>query len=188
MRSPPFGNGAGAATVTVGARTTRSPPSSDGAAAAGARTTGPPPSVDGATAGGGGGGGGRAHLPPATSLWRRGHGRRAPLSPATALQQGGARTTRSPPSSADNGAAREGKHVLLPRAKPCDGRGYCPIRDHGGCHCGRGRQAKVGDRVEAGEPPGERGQAFLTNGNGQEAAGTVSGRWVLHARGATTTT
>ena len=49
-------------------------------------------------------------------------------------------------------------------------------------------QAKVGDRVEAGEPPGARGQAFLTNRDGQEAAGTASGSWILHARGATTTT
>ena len=51
-------------------------------------------------------------------------------------------------------AAREGEHVLLLWTKPWDGRGYCPLRDHGGCRCERGRQANVGDRVEAREPPG----------------------------------
>ena len=56
------------------------------------------------------------------------------------------------------------------------------------CRGGRGRQAKVGDRVDAGEPPGARDQVFLTNGDDQEAAGTASDIWVLHARGATTRT
>ena len=56
------------------------------------------------------------------------------------------------------------------------------------CRGGRGRQAKVGDRLDAGEPPGARDQVFLTNGDDQEAAGTVSGSWALYARGATTTT
>ena len=85
-------------------------------------------------------------------------------------------------------AAREGEHVLLLWTKPWDGRGYCPLRDHGGCRCERGRQANVGDRVKAGEPPGARWQAFLTAGDCQEAALTASGRWVLHARDANTTT
>ena len=46
----------------------------------------------------------------------------------------------------------------------------------------------MGDCVEAGEPPGAWGQAFLVNGNSQEAAGTASGSWVLHAHDAPTTT
>ena len=61
-------------------------------------------------------------------------------------------------------------------------------RGVGGHFCKQKGRGKGMQPRETGEPPGARGRAFLANGDGREAAGTASGSWVLHARGATTTT
>ena len=65
---------------------------------------------------------------------------------------------------AHNVATRGKEHVPLPQTKPWDGHGDCRLRNYGKCCRGCGRQAKVGDRVQAREPPGARG-FFPTNGD-----------------------